>query len=456
MKNKTITVTIIVLLVATVAGITSALIVTWSNIVPQMGLVVESLFVAVVGCLGIVLAVEIVSAINIDSSTIHTALLAGCLVALYVFSADMTLFLDDLGIYIPHAVFAIASEVAFILTTVCCCWYVKFMYGLTLKKTTATAISVSIGALFAAYIVTYLFDYGYIVHFAIVIFTTVIFCLVLFNAGKKKEIGVTTYFTAAVYALSVAAQSVNALFYNECTGAVPGLSLFFAAASFVMFLLVYFRFSLHAHKNAAKSVEYKHQAELFETKALSGQIKPHFIFNSLEAVRVLYHQDIAVGDEALNHLSNFLRGSIHSFDSELIPFETEIDNIFSYTEFENLKRKDKTDIIFNIDFTEFYVPPFSVQPFVENALKYSDVDKMENGSIIISSYKSGDCAVVEIVDNGKGFDLSNVSKDSSGIKNACGRFALTLGVVPEIESEIGCGTRVKIVIDLIKQGERNK
>lgn len=454
MKNKALTITILGLLLSG-AGIIAALIITWLDFVPKISLVLESIFVASVGFLLIILTVEIVSAIKIDDSTYHTALIAGCLVALYVFSQDMQLFFADLGVYIPNIVFSIASEIAFALTCVCCCWYVAYLYGLKLERKTFILITVSIVLTLAAYIITSVFGYGYIVHFVAVVIAVLTFCNVLYCAEKKKEISATTYFTAAVFALSIGAQSVNSMFFNDSTVAVPGLSLAYSALTFAMFLFVYFRFSLHADKKAAKSTEYKHQAELFETKALSGQIKPHFIFNSLEAIRALYHQDIAVGDEALNRLSSFLRGSINSFDSELIPFETEIDNIFNYTEFENLKSLDKTDVIFNIDFTEFYVPPFSVQPFVENALKHSGTDKT-GGSIIISSYKSGDFAVVEIIDNGKGFDASQLSPNSRGIKNACGRFALTLGVMPEIKSELGVGTRVKIVIDLTKQGERSK
>lgn len=456
MKNKALLITIVGILIATAAGIAAALIITKNGASSERNLIIESMFVAVVGLLLIILTVEIISVFKINDSTYHTALIAGFLIVLYAFSADMLTFFADLGIYLSKTGFAIVSEIAFVATTLCYCWYVKFLYELTLNKKTFIAISVTIGVLQATYIAANFFGYGYVVHFVIAGFVSFVFCAVLYNAGKKNEIGAIVYFMSATFALSVGAQSVNTLFYNECTATVPGISLVYAGLSFWMFLLVYFRFSIHAHKKAVKSNEYKHQAEVFETKALSGQIKPHFIFNSLEAVRVLYHQDIAVGDEALNHLSNFLRDSIHSFDNELIPFETELDNIFSFTEFENLKRKDKTDIIFNIDFTDFYVPPFSVQPFVENALRYSEVEKLDNGSIIISSYKSGDFAIVEIVDNGKGFDLSKVSENSSGIKNACGRFALTLGVIPEIESEAGCGTRIKIVIDLNKQGECNK
>ena len=452
MKNRSLAFTIIGLFVASVLGIATALILTLAGVVTTANLAVGVVFVVIVGLLFGVLIVEIVSIFKIDDSTFHTALLAGSLVILYACSTDMQLFFSACGIDLPEVVFGIISEIAFVLTAVCCCWYIIFLYRLSVKRKTIVAIAtIVLTLLLMAYTITIFYDYGFVVHFVLVALMVIAFCTILLNAEKKDKIGVTTYFTAAIFSLSVGVQSVNALYYSGLTVAVPGISLAYAVLSFAMFIIVYLMFSIHTDSKAVKSNEYKHQAELFETKALSGQIKPHFIFNSLEAVRALYHRDTASGDAAVNLLSEFLRGSINAFDNELVPFETEIDNIFNYTEFENLKRQKKIEVIFNIDYTDFSVPPFSVQPFVENALKYSGVDEIENGSVIISSYKNGDCAVVEITDNGKGFDLARVSESSHGIKNANGRFALTLGAVPEITSVIGKGTQIKIVIDLNKQ-----
>ena len=367
----------------------------------------------------------------------------------------MQLFFAAFGIDIPAIVFGILSEIAFVLVTVDCCWYIIFLYKLSVKRKALIAIAATILAvLLLVYTITLLYGYGYIAHFVMVALTVIAFSTILLHAQKKSKISVNTYFIAATFSFSVGAQSVNALFYSGCTLAVPGLTLTYAVLTFSIFLCVYLIFTIRTDSKAVKSNEYKLQAELFETKALSGQIKPHFIFNSLEAVRALYHQDTASGDAAITYLSDFLRGSIHSFDSELIPFEREIDNVFSYTEFENLKRQKKIEVIFNLDYTEFCVPPFSVQPFVENALKHSGVEDVEGGCIIISSYKKEDSAVVEITDNGKGFDPQKVSESSHGIKNASGRFVLTLDTMPEIESKIGEGTHIKITIDLKKQGSK--
>lgn len=453
MKNKALTFAIFGLVVCLTLGVALPLILSGMDFTPEPNPAVGATYVTVCGLLLVILTVEIVSMFKIDDSTFHTALISGSLAVMYFFSADMELFLVYFDVTVSKVVFEICSEMVFIFALVCCCWFMTYTYRLNVKGKTLATVAVPLVIALIGFFVTVIYGYGYIAHFVIVALLSLAFCLVLARAEHKTPIGITTYLAVATFCLSVGAQSVNALYYSGLSVAVSGLTLAFAVLTVCMFFGVYLAFSIRTDIKAVRSTQYQHQAELFETKALSQQIKPHFVFNSLEAVRALYHKDIASGDAALNLLTNFLRGSIDSFDNELVPFETEIDNVFSYTEFENLKRQNKIEVIYDIDFTDFVVPPFSVQPFVENAIKYSGVDCIENGKIIISSYKEGSCAVVEITDNGKGFDVNNVSDSSHGIKNACGRFKLALGTVPQITSAQGLGTQVKIVIDLNKKGK---
>ncbi len=410
-------------------------------------------YVTVLGFLFVVCIVEVISVFKIDDSTFHTALIAGCLFVLYALSVDMDLFLKNFGVDIPLYALGISSELAFALAEACCCWYILFLYRIPISNRSAAIVTVCAMASLMGYSLAVIFGYGYIFHFLLSAIYIIVFCLILERVWAEKNVLFTTYLVTAVFSLAIGVQSVNALSYSGPALPVQGIALAFAVLTFAAFATVYFLFSVHTDLRAVRSDEYKLQARHFETRALTWQIKPHFIFNSLEALRALYHKDIALGDEGLAHLSDFLRGSIRSFDSDLVPFETEIDNIYNYAEFENLKRDGKMEVIFDIDFTEFSVPPFSIQPFVENAFKYSGVEET-GGRIVISSYREEDRAVVEISDNGKGFDPSAVSDRSHGIRNACGRFALALGAHPEIKSEPGKGTQVKIVIDINGRGKK--
>ncbi|MCH5171911.1 MAG: histidine kinase [Erysipelotrichales bacterium] len=453
MKNKLLTFVLLGLLVAGFAGVAIQFGLSSFGINTLPNLAVGSVYIAVIGLLFFVLIVEIVSTFKIEDSTFHTALLAVCLIGLCLFSTDMQLFLLNFDIKISELSFGILSELCFLLITGGCCWYIMFLYNLSINRKRIFAAVGSIIILFIGYSVAQYYGYGYIIHLILALSISTMFYLILHKVEKNNKIGLTTYISAALFCFSVGMQNVNALTYNGLFAPVLGVSLVYAVLSLAMFAIVYLMFTINTDTIAVTKSK---ESESFKTKALSGQIKPHFIFNSLEAIRALYHEDVATGDKAMNLLSDFLRKSINSFDNDLIPFETELDNIFNYTEFRNLKRQNKIEVMFNIDYTDFSVPPFSIQPFVENALKYSGVDEMENGTIIISSYKKDNYVIVEIIDNGKGFDVSKIPENSHGIRNAFGRFSSTLGIVPEIKSTLGSGTHVKIKINLNKEKENKK
>ncbi len=398
----------------------------------------------------IILIVEIVSVFKIDDSTIHTVFLAVCLLGLYLFSTDMQLFLRNFDIYIPEIVFGLLSETFFVLVSFCCIEYIMYLNRLSNFKNWLR-LSFLISFLFVPiYTISSYFNYGYIVHFIIAVMLVLDFCAVFYNSRKKGDLTLTAYFTTVVFCLGLGVQNINTLSYNGPFESVIGFSLTYASLSDLMFIIVYLLFSIRTDKKAVQSNVYKLQAELYEKKFLSEQIKPHFIFNSLESIRELYHESLALGDKGINLFANFLRGNLNSFDDNLIPFETELNNVFSYAELRNLGKKDPIEIIYDIDYTDFKVPPFSIQPFVENALKYSGIEKKDNGYIIISTYKRNGKVFIEINDNGKGFDVNKVFSNSHGIKNACERFSLLLGVDPTIKSVIGKGTSIQIILSTDK------
>ncbi len=437
-------------------GIIAQLIFLSLNIVSIPNISVGEVYMVVLLLLIIVIIVEIVSVYTIDDSTYHTIVLASSLFLLYLFSTDTKLFFSSININLSDNILGLFSEFAFIILSFCCCWYMLYLYKLKLNKNMLIFLHILIFSLFILYAITLFFDYGYIMHLIISIIFITIFFVILKKVTEKQKIYFTTYLTIIVFYFSLGTQNSNVFAYCNILPVVIGIPLFFATLTFMMFIIVYMHFSIHSDSKAIKSNEYKQQAEIFETKALTEQIKPHFIFNSLETIRELYHENIELGDEALTLMAKYMRSSINSFDNEFVPFEEELNNIFNYTELKNINNQNKIEVIFNIDFTDFYVPPFSIQPFVENALKYSGVEEKENGNIIISSYKEDNNAVIIINDNGKGFNMENISSSSHGIKNACERFNLAFGIIPEIKSEINKGTNIKIVINLDKQEKRQK
>ncbi len=221
------------------------------------------------------------------------------------------------------------------------------------------------------------------------------------------------------------------------------------------YLLIYVLFIVRTYHQAIHGFELKVANQNMEAVLLKNQIKPHFVFNVLNIIKALYHKDISQGDQALELFSKHLRYNVNTCKTNLIEFSKELENIYNLAELENLIKKDSFQIIYNIDYTDFLVPILSLEPFIENSIKYSGVNKKEDGYIEISSYLEEEDIIIEISDNGVGFDQTKVGKNSNGIKNAIERFRILLQAEVEINSRINVGTNVKIRIPRGEQDEDN-
>ncbi len=446
MRNKILPLTAVCLLLSIGTGVALPMLLTHFNVSVEPNGTVGAAYATVLGLLFIIFIVEIVSAFKIDDSTFHTVCLAGSVFVQFLFSADTQLFLESFGLKMPDIALGISGEISFVLCETSCLWYICYLYNLRWDRGIYAAIAIPVILLVLADSLLFLWGWGHWAHFLIAAIFTVMLFAALVRASKKSEIGFTTYFVAAVFCLSAGAQSVNALCFNDVANAYPGITFVYAVLSVSMFISVYLAFSVHADLKAVQSEEYKSQVRSFKLRAFTGQIKPHFIFNALEAIKSFYHRDVASGDTAVSLLSDLLNDSINAFDHDLVPFEKELDTIYSYTEFENMKRQRKAEVIFNTEFTDFSVPPFSVEPFVENAMRYSGVEDKEGGRIVISSFKRGGTVVIEVFDNGRGFDPAAVKETSHGIRNASERFQIAFAATPRVESVPGEGTRITIEI----------
>lgn len=183
-----------------------------------------------------------------------------------------------------------------------------------------------------------------------------------------------------------------------------------------------------------------------ELALLTNQIQPHFIYNTLSSIRTLIKKS---PDEAYNMVydfSKYLRANIDSIgQTKLISFGQELDNIRAYLNVELVRFARRLKIEWDIKTVDFLLPPLSIQPLVENAVKHGVCRKTEGGTVTIRTFELEDCFVVEIVDDGVGFDVpaymsASTPSGSVGIKNVRIRLEKTLRATLWIESELGKGT----------------
>lgn len=188
-----------------------------------------------------------------------------------------------------------------------------------------------------------------------------------------------------------------------------------------------------------------------------SQIKPHFIYNTLSAIQAMIKVDPDKAFETISYFATFLRANINSIESEeLIPIEKEIEHIKAYTEIEKIRFGDKLKIVYDIKAADFYVPPLTVQPLVENAVKHGVCKRVDGGTVTIKTYNTEEYNYIEIIDDGVGFDISSLDyqKNSIGICNIKYRLKQDLNAVINIQSNIGEGTNV--LIRILREGDNNE
>lgn len=196
----------------------------------------------------------------------------------------------------------------------------------------------------------------------------------------------------------------------------------------------------------------KQRAELVEarSKLVVSQIKPHFIYNCLAVIQVLCRKDPDLASETVKRFSNFLRGTMDSVDKkELVTFEEEMYIVNNYIFIEKVRFQDKLNVEKEIEIEDFLIPQLTIQPLVENAIKHGIRGRVEGGTVTIHSYETDKENIVEVSDDGVGFDLGKVGDDGRnhiGMKSVRDRLKLMCNGRLEIISEIGKGTKVIVHI----------
>ena len=180
------------------------------------------------------------------------------------------------------------------------------------------------------------------------------------------------------------------------------------------------------------------------------QIQPHFLYNTISTIKVLCHKD---PDKAANIATKFgvyLRQNLDSLGlTGQIPFPTELEHTKMYTDIE-MVRFPHIQVEYDINDSDFSLPPLTMQPMVENAIRHG-VRIREEGIVRVITKQNTGCHEIVIQDNGLGFDAAQTENDDSshiGIRNVRERLQTMCGGSLTIDSHIGTGTTVTIRIPI--------
>ena len=223
-----------------------------------------------------------------------------------------------------------------------------------------------------------------------------------------------------------------------------GYAIAYASIIFATEILFFF---LNVEKNIQLVEEQKKNKEA-HIRIMMSQIQPHFVYNALSSISTLIILDPKKAQESLDDFTEYLRHNLSSLtQTNLIPFENELRHIETYASLEKLRFADRVNIVYDIQVRDFFVPPLSIQPIFENAIKHGILKKIEGGTVIFKVFETKESYVVEITDDGVGFNVDKEEIDTSkhfGINNIRYRLKAMCDASLQINSEVGKGTKAII------------
>ncbi len=196
------------------------------------------------------------------------------------------------------------------------------------------------------------------------------------------------------------------------------------------------------------------EARLIETelKALREQLRPHFLFNTMNTIAVLVREQ--KNDEAVNliaRLSSLLRISLDSTRVHEVTVRQEMDFLERYIDIQKARFSDRlaVGIAIEPEAMEARIPNLLLQPLVENAILHGVAPKFGPGRIDVSGRVEAGRLHLEVRDDGPGLgDGSKRAKEGIGLTNTRERIAKIYGAAGHISlrSEPGRGVTVQIVL----------
>lgn len=218
-----------------------------------------------------------------------------------------------------------------------------------------------------------------------------------------------------------------------------------------------------------------------EIQALQSQINPHFLFNTLNAgVQLAMMEDAEKTGVFLEKMSNLFRYNLRKIDKPVTLIE-ELNNLKTYIYILEVRFGDLINFRFNIsseiehEANNLYMPAMIIQPIIENACIHGVGDMEKGGEITLSAKMCGNYIEIIVEDNGNGMDAStlenildlnkNVEKEATrsktghttgiGLDNVHKRLNVFYERedILSIESQLGSGTRIKLMLPLLIGGQ---
>lgn len=192
-----------------------------------------------------------------------------------------------------------------------------------------------------------------------------------------------------------------------------------------------------------------HQQEIASQRAsiMVLQMRPHFIYNTMTSIYCLCDQDPKLARRVIMDFTTYLRKNFTAIASaEPIPFTMELEHTRAYLAVEQAQYEDSLIVDYDTPHTMFRVPPLTLQPIVENAVKHGRDPYAGTFQISIRTQKTESGSEIIVTDNGRGFEPVDDDEAHIALKNIQQRLEIMCGGSLAITPNEGGGTVVTVTI----------
>jgi two-component system, LytTR family, sensor kinase len=152
-------------------------------------------------------------------------------------------------------------------------------------------------------------------------------------------------------------------------------------------------------------------------RALEMQLRPHFLFNTLNAVSELVHSDPRAAERMIARLGDLLRATLDAENGGEVPLRRELEHLDRYLDIERTRFRDRlrVDVEAGPDVLDAAVPSLILQPIVENALRHGVGSRPGPGRVEVRAERANGRLVIRVRDDGPGLSGTPPHGDGTGI-----------------------------------------
>ena len=231
--------------------------------------------------------------------------------------------------------------------------------------------------------------------------------------------------------------------------------MFAVAFSLLVGGIIYARiFYRQAVARAVALERMRSELERAELRALRAQVNPHFLFNTLNSIAALIHENPAAAEDVVTRLADVFRHALTASVREHTRLADELEFLRSWLAIERVRFGDRLRVVEDVEpgLDDVPVPGLLFQPLIENAVRYAVAPRPAGATVTLRVRRDpgGITLTAEIADDGPGFTPgARPSGNGVGLESVRERLRLGgAGHAFALESAPGAGTRVRVTLPL--------